>query len=248
MLNVIEREKTVANFISEQLTYNGIEYTLIREKIKNTYIQIKNGKVIVKAPIKAKNNYIENLLENKANWIYKKQQEQASLMNTKFNYQDGDKISVLGKFYTLKIIYKDNGRNKIYKDLQNIYCELNSEIKNSSKDIQIFAVKKLIEKYYKNIAQEEVKSAMEYLQEKTGLYPLEVKIKKLKATWGICSSKRKISINSNLMAYSRQAIEYVCLHELCHLKYMNHSKKFWNLVEYYMPDYKLAKKELRREI
>ena len=89
---------------------------------------------------------------------------------------------------------------------------------------------------------------MEYLQEKTGLYPLEVKIKKLKATWGICSSKRKISINLNLMAYSRQAIEYVCLHELCHLKYMNHSKKFWDLVEYYMPDYKLVKKELRREI
>ena len=50
------------------------------------------------------------------------------------------------------------------------------------------------------------------------------------------------------MAYSRQAIEYVCLHELCHLKYMNHSKKFWDLVEYYMPDYKLVKKELRREI
>lgn len=238
----------MANLISKQLTYNGIEYTLIREKIKNTYIQIKNGKVIVKAPIKAENNYIENLLENKANWIYKKQQEQASLMNTKFNYQDGDKISVLGKFYTLRIIYKNNGRNKIYKDLQNIYCELNREIKNSSKDIQIFSIKKLIEKYYRNIAQEEVKSAMEYLQEKTGLYPLEVKIKKLKATWGICSSKRKISINLNLMAYSRQAIEYVCLHELCHLKYMNHSKKFWDLVEYYMPDYKLVKKELRREI
>ena len=87
--------------------------------------------------------------------------------------------------------------------------------------------------------------AMEYLQKRTGLYPLECNIKNLKATWGICSSKRKISINQNLMAYSRQAIEYVSLHELCHLKYMNHSKEFWNLVEYYMPNYKQAKQELR---
>ena len=86
---------------------------------------------------------------------------------------------------------------------------------------------------------------MEDLKNRTGLAPLECSIKNLKATWGICSSKKKISINQNLMAYSRHAIEYVCLHEICHLKHMNHSKKFWNMVEYYMPDYKEAKKELK---
>ena len=86
---------------------------------------------------------------------------------------------------------------------------------------------------------------MEDLKVRTGLAPLECSIKNLKATWGICSSKKKISINQNLMAYSRHAIEYVCLHEICHLKHMNHSKQFWNLVEYYMPDYMEAKKELK---
>ena len=106
-------------------------------------------------------------------------------------------------------------------------------------------VKKLIDKLYKYIATEEVPSAMEDLKNRTGLAPLECSIKNLKATWGICSSKKKISINQNLMAYSRHAIEYVCLHEICHLKHMNHSKQFWNMVEYYMPDYKEAKKELK---
>jgi len=99
--------------------------------------------------------------------------------------------------------------------------------------------------YLKYIAKEEVQSAMEDLKVRTGLAPLECTIKNLKATWGICSSKKKISINQNLMAYSRHAIEYVCLHEICHLKHMNHSKQFWNMVEYYMPDYKEAKKELK---
>jgi len=46
------------------------------------------------------------------------------------------------------------------------------------------------------------------------------------------------------MMYSRKALEYVVLHEICHLRYMNHSKKFWAMVEYYMPDYKDAEKEL----
>ena len=98
---------------------------------------------------------------------------------------------------------------------------------------------------FEYIAKEEVQSAMEDLKVRTGLAPLECTIKNLKATWGICSSKEKISINQNLMAYSRHAIEYVCLHEICHLKHMNHSKQFWNMVEYYMPDYKEAKKELK---
>ena len=48
------------------------------------------------------------------------------------------------------------------------------------------------------------------------------------------------------MMYSREAIEYVVLHEICHLKYMNHSKKFWEMVEKYMPDYKVYEKELKR--
>ena len=235
----------MAKSISEQLYYESIKYTLIRERIKNTYIQIKDGKVFVKAPRSASINYIEKLLEEKKNWILKKLEEQSKTIKAQLNYQDGDKISVLGKTYTLRILYNNNKRSKIYSDSQHVYCEFNKEIQQLSNAEKEKIPKKLIEKYYRYIATQEVFPAIEDLQKRTGLYPSECNIKNLKATWGICSSKRKISINLNLMAYSRHAIEYVCLHELCHLKYMNHSKDFWNLVEHYMPDYKLAKKELK---
>ena len=235
----------MAKSISEQLYYESIRYILIRERIKNTYIQIKDGEVFIKAPRSASINYIEKLLAEKKNWILKKLEEQSKTIKAQLNYQDGDKISVLGKTYTLRILYNNNKRSKIYSDYQNVYCEFNNEIQNLSNVEKENITKKLIEKYYRYIATQEVFPAIEDLQKRTGLYPSECNIKNLKATWGICSSKRKISINLNLMAYSRHAIEYVCLHELCHLKYMNHSKDFWNLVEYYMPDYKLAKKELK---
>ena len=214
---------------------NDIKCKIVYEKIKNTYIQIKDGEVIIKTSPRSSIKYIECIVNSKVDWINKKLQEQSTKQS--ITYKNGSMVRVLGKLYTLKIMYVDSKRNALNMDNQYLYCDLSKDCKEN--------VKKLIDKLYKYIATEEVPSAMEDLKVRTGLAPLECNIKNLKATWGICSSKKKISINQNLMAYSRHAIEYVCLHEICHLKHMNHSKKFWNMVEYYMPDYMEAKKELK---
>ena len=79
----------------------------------------------------------------------------------------------------------------------------------------------------------------------TNLKPNRVRIRKIQYAWGSCSSNKNITINHKLICYSKQAIRYVILHELCHLEYMNHSKEFWELVENYMPNYKEVRKELR---
>lgn len=71
-----------------------------------------------------------------------------------------------------------------------------------------------------------------------------VKIKKLTSRWGSCSSKKNLSFNLKLMYFNYEVIDYVIVHELCHLKEMNHSKKFWNLVEEIIPNYKDYRKEL----
>ena len=74
--------------------------------------------------------------------------------------------------------------------------------------------------------------------------PEKVRIKPLNYAWGSCSSNKNISINSKLANKNEKAVEYVVLHEMCHLIYMNHSKNFWNLVEKNMPNYKEYKKLL----
>lgn len=221
----------------------NIKCNIKYEKIKNSYIQIKSGDVIIKVPNKSSMEYVEQLVIKRKDWILKKLKEQESSRRSQTTYKEGSIIYVLGKPYILKIIYIESKQNKTYIKNTNIYCEIGNIKQNFEKEDVI--IKKQIDKYYKFIAREEVPAAMEYIQNKTGLRAKEINIKNLKATWGICSSKKKISINQNLMAYSRHAIEYVCLHEVCHLKYMNHSKEFWNMVAYYMPDYKIAKKELK---
>ena len=72
------------------------------------------------------------------------------------------------------------------------------------------------------------------------------KIKKLSSAWGIYHKKENyISFNFDLIEKDIESIEYIVLHELCHIFYMNHQKDFWALVEKYMPDYKIRRKKLK---
>ena len=106
-------------------------------------------------------------------------------------------------------------------------------------------LEKAYNKYLFNIAKKEIPEIFDKIASIVGLYPKELKIRNFKRAWGNCSSKKIISINKNICKFSKSAIEYVCLHEICHLKYMNHSKDFWDMVKKYMPNYKEIEKELK---
>ena len=75
-----------------------------------------------------------------------------------------------------------------------------------------------------------------------------VRIKNVKTIWGSCSSKKNLNFNFRLFFLPESLIDYVCVHELAHLKQMNHSKEFWNEVEKQIPDYKKRRDELKRYI
>lgn len=72
----------------------------------------------------------------------------------------------------------------------------------------------------------------------------KISVKRLKSRWGSCSSKKNLSFNYKLLYFNTKIIEYVIVHELCHLSQMNHSKNFWKLVEQIIPDYKSYKNKL----
>lgn len=159
-----------------------LEYEIRYSKIKNVYIQMKEGKVIVKAPKKVSKKEIEKIIKQKSDWIQK----------------------------ALEKEIKKQEKQPLYTKEE---------------------FKRIIEKNVNELVQ------------LTGLKPNKITINQIKYAWGSCSSKKNITLNLELIKYSQEAIRYVILHELCHIKYMNHSKDFWNLVEKYMPNYKQVKKE-----
>ena len=75
----------------------------------------------------------------------------------------------------------------------------------------------------------------------------KVKIKFQKNSWGTCSIRKNINLNRNLIFLPDNLIEYVILHELCHIKFLNHSLEFWELLEKYVPDWKIVKEELKHK-
>ncbi|MDC7956054.1 DUF45 domain-containing protein, partial [Fusobacterium simiae] len=105
--------------------------------------------------------------------------------------------------------------------------------------------KKLLEwkiEKLKSILEEYLEKYIRLLNKNINYY----QIKKLSSAWGIYHKRENyISFNLDLIEKDIECIEYVVLHELCHIFYMNHQKNFWTLVEKYMPDYKVRRKKLK---
>lgn len=216
----------------------NLEYELVRSKIKNMYILIRNGKVIVKAPNNISENRIKDFINSKEEWINKKLKEFEKKSFKEKSYVSGEVFKVLGNDYILNIEYGDFEKASVNLDngYINICVSENCETEN---------IKELIEKMYYKIALMIVDKSVNMWKNILKIAPDVVVIKKLKTAWGKCNSKRKITINPDLMKYDQRVIDYVVLHEFCHLRYMNHSKDFWNMVGKFMPDYKDLKKELK---
>lgn len=226
------------------IEYNNekIEFKLEKSKRKSICIIVKEkGEVVVRAPSKVSNNEILKFVESKNKWIYKKVLEQKSKFK-EITFNQDDELNVLGCSYNLDIKY----HKKSTATVELINDKIIITIPNNLQDIEEKQVlKKAYDKYIFNIAKKEIPEIFDKIASIVGLYPKELKIRNFKRAWGNCSNKKIISINKNICKFSKPAIEYVCLHEICHLKYMNHSKSFWYMVEKYMPDYKEIEKELK---
>lgn len=109
-------------------------------------------------------------------------------------------------------------------------------------------IEQLFEKWLKIKAAEYIIPKVKKYAEELNLEYNSIKIRNMTSRWGSCSSKKNLSFNLKLMYFNCEVIDYVIIHELCHLIEMNHSGKFWDLVEGLVPNYKEYKKQLNKQI
>lgn len=207
--------------VIDDITY---QIDIKRKNNKNMYLRIKNDLTItVTAPKLMPKKLILKFVMDNSDYIEKIVKEKKKTIDSK-----KDKFLYLGKYYDICYINKKTielGENKAFIG------------KNSN-----------IDNWYKKKAKEVYQNLYDecFINFKYHKYKPELKIRKMTSKWGVNNiTKRTITINLELIKYNQKYLEYVIYHELSHLRHSNHSEKFWNEVEKYVPNYKQIKNEMK---
>jgi len=224
----------------QKIILDNNSFTIIHrtnKKIKRISLVLENkDEIIIKTPLKFKVHKIKDIILEHKEWILKSIQKVKP--KHKFDFITGGKIPFLGILYPIYFQIDNN-----IKYVKFIFENNTFIIKHNQNAIYDDFLDGL-EKFYKYNAKKIINPIFDKLILKTELKPSKIGYRKAKTRWGSCSRDNSISINYMLLQFSEDIIEYVVLHELCHIIHKNHSKKFWDLVAFYMPNYKQVKLKL----
>lgn len=149
-------------------------------------------------------------------------------------------VPVLGTDYKVKIVYKNIKFAELDVEDKIIKISLPNKYKKENKE-KILDI--AIDKMYEQIAKVEVERAMEKTRILLGFAPEDYEIRKMNNSFGKCEDN-KITINPEIVKYDRNMIDYIVLHQYCHLKFKSHCKSFVNMIEKYEPNFKMYEEKL----
>lgn len=224
-----------------------INYSISKKtNVKNITIKIKYPDIVtVVCPKYVDNEFIHNLVTSKSKWILNKINEFKNKVseNPPILLLDGDKIPYLGSYYTLNVI-KDKNTLKCSIDFKDnkFIARVPYNISNNEQYIKL---REVLINWYLTEGSKLIKERLSIYSKKLNLYPESITLKEQKTSWGTCSSKGNININWKILLAPLDIIDYVLVHELCHLQHMNHSKEYWSLVSTIFPNYKEKRNYLK---
>ena len=206
---------------------------IIRTRRKTYALILKpDGTLVVRAPLHATDRQIAKILSEKKSWIEQKRAELRQRQAQPKLYQPGERFLFLGQFYPLEIVEHQrealtlNGSFRLRRD----------RLENAPA---------VFEAWYRAQARQMIPLHAALF---AGLHSFEyktIRITGARTRWGSCGSKGTLNFSWRLMMAPPSIIEYVVVHELCHLRQHNHSKAFWELVESILPDYRRRQKWLK---
>lgn len=200
---------------------------LRKPELKNSYISVrKNGEIILKTP-KVSDDFVQKLLLQRESWIRNQLQKVSSLQTLSVVFED--EILLFGEIFSIDV---DEA-----KELR----ELLQKVKISNKE----SVIQCYERFYKNYALSYITQRAAHFAQVMQLHYSDLKFKKMRSRWGSCSSKGVIVFNTELIKLDKKLIDFIIVHELSHLKHMNHSREFHALVRSYITDAKALNQKLK---
>jgi predicted metal-dependent hydrolase len=219
-----------------------ITYDLVFSRRKTLGISVKpDSQVTVRAPIGTPLREIERLVQKRATWILRHQRKFESYPPPSpiRQYMSGESHRYLGKQYRLEVTQAKNDSVKLIR----------GRFLVTARDNDPARVKRLLIDWYRRQARRifAERLAVNYpiIQRYDAPYP-EIKIRLMKKRWGSCSATSRINLNLRLIQAPKPYIDYVIIHELCHLIEHNHGRTFYALLDRLLPDWRRRRQELNQ--
>lgn len=191
------------------------------------------GELIVSCPYFVSKEQLQTFVESNKDWIEKQLSKQ--VLRT---YTTGETFPFWGQLYTLKVNKSTRNKVQIQDDSLLVFV---TNPEDPSK------VKKQLYNFYKTSLLNYVSQRILYWQTVMGFKMPDIRISNAKTTWGVCYSKNNlIKFSAMTAVLEEDLIDMIVVHELCHLKYHNHSQQFWSEVGKYVPDLDKKKTRLRQ--
>jgi predicted metal-dependent hydrolase len=233
--------------MTDSVVESCVGYSVLPSKgRKGIYLRVgRDGAVTVRAPRFVAKSYIEQFVVKKARWIVKRQKhfEQLKTLHPPKEFKGGENFQFFGRDLRLSLRRSPDIAAPVCRmGSGGLTLFLNAQSGEEFKAAAAGAVRDL---YVRHTAA----SVAAYVRRHSGplaVKPERVAVANQKRCWGTCSHKGDIRVNWRLAMMPPAVIEYIVVHELCHIKVHNHSPKFWNLVRSILPDCMERRAWLRR--
>jgi predicted metal-dependent hydrolase len=206
---------------------------LVRSKRKTLSLIVEtDGTLTVRAPSRMKAADIRRFIEVKAEWIERKQASVRKDALVPRHYVDGETFQYLGKEVPLRLVPEGKPA---------LVMEAVFKLTKSARP----RAESVFEAWYKQQARAVLTGRVDFYARKHGFEVKKIRISSARTRWGSCSAKKTLSFTWRLVMAPMEVIDYVVVHELCHLRELNHSPSFWAQVESILPGYKSCRKWLK---
>ncbi len=226
-----------------------IPYQIIRSaKRKTIALQLKSGELVVRAPFGVTQQYIERLVSSKQAWIASKLhcylQREKITADHATKLEDGGRIWLYGHKRTIQLQFTASTPVQVLDN--QVVISLHPRYQKLSKQQHNQQIKLQLARWMKHHATMLIEAKLAHFSPILQLTPTKVSIRLYKARWGSCNSLGQLSFNYLLMMLPESVVDYLVIHELCHLQFLDHSGNFWQLVSDYCPNYQDEKQWLKQ--
>lgn len=230
-MNVLMRILTVHHAVAvaaPAASKMSFDFELKRSRRRTLSLEVRAGKLIVRSPLFLSKGEILRFIEEKSAWI----EEKIKKTTSSSGRLSLDQILFLGEKY----LVTSDGKKDALVDREDHTIHLDVSGRSLPEAVRMFYI-------------EQTKQFVEFFIDKHRddffVLPEKIRYKFYKGKWGSCSAKNNLSFNAYLASAPHDVIEYVVIHELCHMRIKNHSAKYWELVREFCPDFKRQRKYLK---